>query len=315
MKNNLSKYILISLSIFSLSFSENHSADATKAKTDSSLPKDSAVVATVEGVKITFSEIKKIHAILPEQLKQIPFEKLYDILVQRVIELKLLEKKAEDSGISKEDAVKEKIAEMIKTIYKKELLNREVKKLVTQDLLRNKYKEVKEAILKDKNREKQINIMFAIFDKKSDADKLRSKNTPTPKAFITSASEKTKSTSGDESVTVTQSMLSKTFSESIVNRIFKQKASSKNVYSLPNKKFMLVYCVSQSSFVPVPSFQEAAPQIAKAMEGELTQTVIDGYRKGAKIEVYSLDGKKEETDDSGMPIRLKKEIEKAKAAS
>ena len=255
MKNNLSKYILISLSIFSLSFSEQHCADAPKAKTDSELPKDSAVVATVEGVKITFAEIKKIHAILPEQLKQIPFEKLYDILVQRVIELKLLEKKAEDSGISKEDAVKEKIEEMIKTIYKKELLNREVKKLVTQDLLRGKYKEVKEAILKDKNREKQINIMFAIFDKKSDANKLRSKNTPTPQAFITSASEKTKSTSGDESVTVTQSMLSKTFSESIVNRIFKQKSKFKKCLLTTKQKihasllcFSIIFC--SCSFIP-----------------------------------------------------------------
>ena len=309
MTKNLSKYII--LSFLAISISNINSANGPK-KSESELPKDSAIVANVEGIDITFDEIKKIHEILPEQLKQIPFEKLYDILVQRVIELKILEKKVDDSGIKNDEEIKEKIKEVIKTIYKKEFLKREIKKLVTQDLLRKKYKEVEEAISKDKNREKQIKIMFGIFDKKADADKLRLMATPTTQAFSTAVSQASKSTSGEEPVTVTQSMLGKTLSESIVNRIFKQKASSKNVYALPNQKFMLVYCVSQASFVPVPPFQDAAPQIAKAMEGELTQQVIDGYRKDAKIKVYSLDGKEEEVDDSGMPIRLKKEIEKAK---
>ena len=321
MTSTFSKFIIsLSLGAFSVSpaFSaEGKSEKSTKeAKRASSaaLPKDDAVVAEVDGVKITFKEVRDIHNVLPEQLKQLPFEKLYDILVQRVIELRLLEKKAADAGIEKEEDIKKKVEEMTKNLYKKEFLNREIKKLLTQDVLRRKYNEVRAAIEKDKNREKQTEISIAFFDNYEDAKKLERRTIQSVSEFIKESAKVSKNTTGEETVTATQSMLSKSFPENIVAQIFKQVRSTKKLYTIPGKekKYMVVFIASSPTLVPVPSFQEAAPQIARAMEGEMTQRVVDNLRQKAKIKIYTLDGREEELDESGLPLRLKKEIEESK---
>ena len=73
------------------------------------------VVAKVDGNEIHRSEIQATFDSLPDQYKQMPMEMLYEPLLQRVIDTRLLADEAQSRGLADDAAVKAAIARLTRT--------------------------------------------------------------------------------------------------------------------------------------------------------------------------------------------------------
>lgn len=110
---------------------------------------DSNVLATYNGGKVTLSEVskhfQKLFDTQPE-LKDKKFEDLpaaaQESLVRNYILAKLFEKEAKAEGIEDSESFKEKISALKTQLVQQELLEKYVKKLVTEEVIENGYNQL-----------------------------------------------------------------------------------------------------------------------------------------------------------------------------
>ncbi|HWL71057.1 MAG TPA: peptidylprolyl isomerase [Geminicoccus sp.] len=89
-------------------------------------PGGDPVVARVNGEEIRRSDVQRFQESLPEQYRSMPLEMVFDPLLNRVIDTRLLAEKAEADGIAAEPAVQAKVQEAQQGILRDELLRRAV---------------------------------------------------------------------------------------------------------------------------------------------------------------------------------------------
>ena len=91
---------------------------------DTEAPED-PIVAVVDGTPIVRSEVTAYAATLPQQYQQ-AFDQIFPFLVQRLIDLALIDKAAKDDGLSGDEMVQERVArltlEVMREVYMERLL-------------------------------------------------------------------------------------------------------------------------------------------------------------------------------------------------
>ena len=101
------------------------------------------VVAKVDGAPIHRSEVIRFQESLPDQYRQMPLEMVFDPLLNRVIDTRLLAAKAEKDGIANEPVVEAKVADAQQAILRDELLRRAVDQATSADSLQKAYDQAK----------------------------------------------------------------------------------------------------------------------------------------------------------------------------
>ncbi|NJO38684.1 MAG: hypothetical protein HC871_15105 [Rhizobiales bacterium] len=72
---------------------------------------DDPVVATVDGKEILRSDVEAVMRTLPDQMRQAPIEQIYPMLLDRVIDFKLLEFEAEQSDLADDPELQPALAQ------------------------------------------------------------------------------------------------------------------------------------------------------------------------------------------------------------
>jgi peptidyl-prolyl cis-trans isomerase C len=72
---------------------------------------DNPVVATVDGAEVHRTDVEAVVATLPEQMRQMPMQMLYDMLLDRVIDFRLLSNEAEARNIAEDPTAVAAVAE------------------------------------------------------------------------------------------------------------------------------------------------------------------------------------------------------------
>ena len=104
-------------------------------------PAENPVVATVDGEKVMLSDLQALYADLPEQVREIPFERIYQPLLQQVIQTKLLAARARADGLDKTPAVERKLRTFADRVLQQAYLAEHVDKAVTDEQLADAYKD------------------------------------------------------------------------------------------------------------------------------------------------------------------------------
>lgn len=100
---------------------------------------DDPVVAVVEGEKILRSELEAAQAQLPEQYRQLPLEMIYDPLLARVIDRRLLAREAERRKLETRPEVKEALARARREVLGDQLLEIAITEALTPERLQQAY--------------------------------------------------------------------------------------------------------------------------------------------------------------------------------
>lgn len=117
-------------------------ASTASAQEPAGGPRDGTVdpvLAVVNGVPIRRSEMMEATRNLSPEFKQLPLEMVYPVLIERMIDIRLLAARGRESGLDQDPEVKRKIYEKTQEIMQEVYLNRYVSKFITEDGLRDRY--------------------------------------------------------------------------------------------------------------------------------------------------------------------------------
>jgi len=286
---------------------ESKDAPTAEAKLDATVPteaytdKSIAAVITDINKNITIADVKKTADLLPRQMREVPFQTIYPILLRQAVDMVILEHNAVKEGFDQKAEIKNAIAERKRTILIASFLEKEVDDKVSDDVLMKKYDDVKKMIPQD---EKEFEIAHILLKTEAEAKKLikeiESGKITFEKALEKTLDEKTKETGGK--IGFLKRM-------EVQPELFEKISATKDngVVSEPlnfGKMGSSVLRVLSSRPLSVPKFDDIKAELKKAMMPELSQEIIKKIKAEANIKLFALDG-------SAIPERSEEELKKA----
>ncbi len=114
------------------------------AAEDKDEKRDDPVVAIVNGAPIQRSDVKEARGRLPDQMRQVPLEVVFELLLDSLINTKLVAGQAREQGLHEEEKIKRQMARIEDQILERALLVRYIEERVTEDALQERYKKLVE---------------------------------------------------------------------------------------------------------------------------------------------------------------------------
>jgi peptidyl-prolyl cis-trans isomerase C len=128
-------------------------------------PAEDQVLATVNGEEILESEVRATQQGLPQQYRQLPFEMLKPMLVDREINQRLLMLAGQDAGLADDEEVKNQLAALERRLVAETYLERAIAEKVTDDAIKAHYDE----FIKTNEPEPQVHARHILLENEDDA--------------------------------------------------------------------------------------------------------------------------------------------------
>jgi peptidyl-prolyl cis-trans isomerase C len=246
---------------------------------------DNPVVAKVNGQEIRKDEITAAYQTLPEQYRQMPMEMLFDPLLQRVIDAKLLSAEAEKENIADEPATKAALERARASVLRDQLLQQAIDKGTTDEALHAAYDEARKSpdfaieevhakhiLLAD---EADALAVIAELDKGANFDELAKAKSKDPSA---------QQNSGDLGFFKKEAMVPE-FSTAAF-------AMEPGTYSKTPVKSQFGWHVIEvvEKRKNDPTFEEMEPQLREDIARKIVTSMLENARQGATIERFNIDG-------------------------
>ena len=97
------------------------------------------VVATVNGDEIRLSDVGFAHENLPDQYRQIPLNAVYRLLINSLVNAKLVAAAARAEGMHEQDNIKHRLARIHEQLLERAYLIRHIEEKITEDALKERY--------------------------------------------------------------------------------------------------------------------------------------------------------------------------------
>jgi len=282
---------------------KNKGKEEEKPSVDTSKLDDKMVVAELpNGEKISLGQIKESVKSLPAQLKEAPFDKIFEPLLNRKVDMQLLSMALRKDGIDKDAAILKKLDEAKDALIQKTFLDKEVAKLVTPEMIKEKYQEFLKMLPKD---EMEVRLRHVLVKTKKEADEIL-KSLKTGSKFddvvkTKSVDEQTKENGGELGY-VRRSELPKEFADLVF------KAAKATLLPEPVDLGEIGYSVvrvEDKRAVQPPQLEEVRPELSKIVSAELAVKVLEKLRKETVVKKF---------DAAGKPLTEKAPEEKTAAA-
>ena len=156
--------IAAALALSSALVAGDAAAEAAGAK-PATAPAD-PVVAKVNGEEIHLSDLEAAKQQLPEQLKAMPIQLIYQPLLERVIDGKLLAAAAKKAKLENDAEVKKRMAELQARVMQDVYLERAINERITDAAVQKRY----EAYLKEHKPEEQVRARHILVRTKEEAE-------------------------------------------------------------------------------------------------------------------------------------------------
>lgn len=261
--------------------------------------KDDTVAAKIDPLNktVTIKDVKGASDMLPPQMRQVPFETLYPILVRQAVDFSILEEEAKKEGFNDKEDVKRSIKDRERAIVLSAFLEKEVESKVSEDTLKAKYEELKKMIPAD---EKEYEVAHILLKDEAAAKALikdiKDGKTTFDASLEKSLDQKTKSEGGK--IGYLRRM-------EVAPDFFEKVSSTKDgdVVSTPlnlGKAASVIRVVSKRN-VQVPEFEKVKGDIRKALMPELSMDILKKIKADAGLKLFNLEGKE-------IPERTEEEL-------
>lgn len=262
---------------------------ASAETTVSSDPETQKIVAEFSnGEKINLKQVKDTFATLPPQLQEVGLEKIYEPLLGRLIDTKLLLNAAQQAGIDQNADVLKRIAEAQEALIQKAYLDKEISKLITDTILQDKYQELLKLLPKDQI---EVKLSHILVKTKQEAEEIL-KQIKSGKSFDELVTEKSIDTEskqkGGDLGYIRKDDLPKEFTDPVF------KAAKGSIVTEALKIGEVGYSVirvDDKRPVEPPKFEKVRDDIYKAVSPEYAVKVIEKLRQDSGVKKFGLDGK------------------------
>jgi peptidyl-prolyl cis-trans isomerase C len=268
---------------------EAATADAIKVEDVPQGEQAKVVAEFPDGTKMTMGQVYEQLNLLPSEVKDRPFSKLYAALLRRLIDTHILNKAAAGLGLDKDAGVLEQMNKNAETMLQKLFIEGEVTKLLTDDELKKNFEELKDKLPKD---EMEVQLKHILVKSKEDAEAIVKELEKDPSKFEDTAKQKsidpqTKANGGSLGY-VRKADLPEAFAKVV----FEAKAGAVLPQAIdmgPNG--FSVVLVGEKRPVEAPKFEQVKAELSKALMAKYAVEVISKIKKQAGVEVTGLDGK------------------------
>ncbi|HEY1095692.1 MAG TPA: peptidylprolyl isomerase [Alphaproteobacteria bacterium] len=241
--------------------------------------KDSTVYATVNGEKLTGKDVNAMIKTLPPQIQGAPSAQILPMLVNQMVNDRLVDAAAVKEGLANDAKVKERVALAEKQIARERYVEKNLEGKTTEEALRKKYEEIlfsnprqeevhaRHILVKDEALAKEL---IEKLNKGADFAKLAKENSIDP----------SKDNGGDLGYFV-KGMMVKEFGEAAF-------ALKKGEYTKTPVKTQFGYHiieVEDKRMQPKPEYAQVKDQVRGQLNEDLIRQMIDGLRKDAKVEI------------------------------
>lgn len=270
--------------------------------------KEDPVVAVVDGSEIRLSEVTEAQTRLPAQYQQIPVQVVFPMLVNSLVDTRLMAGQARKIGLHREAEFKARLSGVENQLLERVLLARYIEEKLTDAKLKERYDTlIKEAEPRDEVRARHILLKTeeeakkAIKDIKGGADfaKLATKRSTGPSA-----------TKGGDLGYFAEEQMVPAFSKAA----FVLKKGAVTETPVKTQFGWHVIKVEDRRTTEPPSFESAKEEVRAAMSRELGTAYIAELRKAADIKRFDINGKPLEEKGEAPPVADKssKEDDKTK---
>jgi peptidyl-prolyl cis-trans isomerase C len=242
------------------------------------------IVATVEGAPLRRSDILAVQQQLPPQFQQVSIEVLFPLLVERLIDAKLIAGAGRKDKLDQDADVKRRIAQFEERVVQETYLTQRIGKMVTPRAVRARY----DKFVKDNPPKEEISARHILVATEAEATKIIGE-IKGGADFAKIAGDRSidpagKQQGGSLGYFAREDMVAE-FSEAA----FKLKDGEVTLAPVKTQFGWHVIKVEGRRQVS-PSFEEMQEQLASEMQQETVTQVVAELRQGVTIERFNLDG-------------------------
>jgi peptidyl-prolyl cis-trans isomerase C len=245
---------------------------------------ESVVVANVNGVKIFKSDIEEARLRLPERFSGVPLEAVYGLLVNSLIDSKLVAGEARKINLDKDPVVRQQLARIEEQVLERAFLTAYIDNRITDEALAEQYqKMVKQAVVKE-----EVSARHILLETEAQAREVI-KELKGGADFAELAKSKSKGpsgTSGGDLGFFGEGQMVPAFSKAA----FAMKAGEITDEPVQTQFGWHVIKVEERRTVQPPTLEESQQELRIALSREIGSAFLQELRKTATVERFNLDG-------------------------
>ena len=268
------------------------------------------VATFADGTVIKFQEVQDLLMQLPAKLRDAPFSKLYVSLLNRLVDSKVLSDAAIQGGFDKDPKALKRVADAKELLLQKAFLDKKIKDMITDDILRKKFAELLKLLPKD---EMESEVSHILFDKKEDAEKALKELLSVGRNAEAKFNEMVLAKSVDTSTKANKGNIGWVRKADIKNEtLFKAEKGAivPQVLKIFDQGYSVFFIKDRRPIQP-PEFEAIKADISKAITPQYAVMVVDKMRRDSGLQLTGLDGKPMPLPDlPPMPDDSGKEPEK-----
>ncbi len=243
------------------------------------------VVAKVDGSDISRVDVYRFIKMMPANVQQLPPQAVYPLALEQVINTRLVQNKAEDAGLESDPEVQQQLAMAKQQIVRSVYVQRELDKQISESDIKAKYQE---AIGKTPAVE-EIKAAHILVDSEATAKdiiaKLEAGGDFSKLAAENSADPGNKDKGGDLGWFAKQDMVPE-----FADAAFKLGKGEVSKTPIKTQFGFHVVKVEDKRERPKPTLEETKPMIEAELRREKLETLLNDWRKTAKIEKFDVNG-------------------------
>lgn len=245
---------------------------------------ENPIVATVDGTEVLRSDVEAVMRTLPDQMRQAPIEQIYPMLLDRVIDFKLLEVEAENSDIADDPDVQPALKEARAAVLRDAMLKKKVEEGSTEEKLKARYEELKTG--EDFSYE-EVHARHILLASEDDAKAVISE-LEGGADFEELAKEKSTGPSGPQGGDLGYFKMGQMVPE-FGDAAFGMEIGSTSPEPVKTQFGFHVIKLEDKRKID-PSFEETEPQIRQEVARNIVTALVEDLREGVAIERFNMDG-------------------------
>jgi peptidyl-prolyl cis-trans isomerase C len=247
-------------------------------------PADDPVVATVDGAPVHRAEVEAAARSLPDQMRQMPMQMLYGVLLDRVIDFRLLANEAERQKVGDDPAVEAALAQARAAVLREFLVQQAIEEGLTEEKLRARYeqKKAEEGFAREEVHARHI-LVPSEDEAKAVIEELGGGSD-----FAEVAKERSTGPSGPSGGDLGFISREQVVPE-FADAAFALEAGETSQEPVQTQFGWHVIDVLERRNIE-PSYDETEPQLRQELAREIVTALVEDLRSGAEIERFNMDG-------------------------
>jgi len=249
------------------------------------MPPDNTVVARVDGTELRLSDVKAAQQNLPPQAQKLPFEQIYPMLLDRLVDGMLIAEAGRKEHLDRDPELQDRLKHYEDRLIQEAYINRAIKDAETEDALNARY----QTFLKEKPAREEVHARHILVPTEAEAKSVIAELEKGADfaALAKKYSKDPGAESGGDLGYFGHDDMVKEFADAAF-------ALSPGQYTKTPVKTEFgwhVIKVEDRRAGKPPSFEEAREQLSREIAHEIIDGKLHDLRDAAKIEEFGLDGK------------------------